>query len=359
MSRYPLLATLTAASCLSSLAHAQSSVTVYGVADVGMTYISNEGGSSTTALKDGVLFGNRLGFRGQEDLGGGYAAHFTLEQGLNLGTGQFGQGGRAFGRQSFVGLKTPYGNFSAGRQYDAIKDYLNPLNIGGWATTYAGHHGDFDRISGGRVDGSVRYASPDLGGLTFTALYAAKTSNSLQTVSAGAGYKTDKLSLGAAYFRQKGGTVYPDLQMGFSDFLGVAMSGTGTPVTLDTQETIGLGGSYDFGAFNIVANATTTKMELGTNSERQKVFEVGSKIKASDKVTAFVAWQHSRMAGAKWNQPTMGAWYSLSRRSWFYTAVSYMKASSGIQANQGAGFYFGNSSNSEQTSVRLGMVHMF
>jgi predicted porin len=60
---------------------------------------------------------SRWGLRGNEDLGGGYSAVFTLESGFNTRAGDSGQGGRLFGRQAFVGIKSPYGTVSFGRQY--------------------------------------------------------------------------------------------------------------------------------------------------------------------------------------------------------------------------------------------------
>src|SRR5579863_82028 len=99
-----------------SAAHAQSSVTLYGVVDAGFTYVQNEVSPSNSpkhAASFGVTSGNasgsRWGMRGREDLGGGYAAIFTLENGFNVANGTTGQGNRSFGRQAFVGVSSNYG----------------------------------------------------------------------------------------------------------------------------------------------------------------------------------------------------------------------------------------------------------
>ena len=42
---------------------------------------------------------------------------FTLESGFNVRGGDLGQGGRLFGRQAFVGLKSGFGTLAFGRQY--------------------------------------------------------------------------------------------------------------------------------------------------------------------------------------------------------------------------------------------------
>jgi outer membrane protein OmpU len=120
-------------------AHAQSSVTLYGLIDAGLTYISNEGGSHLFEFQDGANFGSRIGFKGSEDLGGGLKAIFQLENGFTLGTGQLRNNGALFGRQAFVGLASDhYGTLTMGNQYDFIADYITPFNINGYASVYAG-----------------------------------------------------------------------------------------------------------------------------------------------------------------------------------------------------------------------------
>lgn len=100
-------------------AFAQSTVTIYGIVDTAVAYIGKTGGAGFTIKK---LTANgstpsRIGFRGTEDLGGGYRANFVLETGFAPDTGTLSQGGRSFGRQSTIGLETPYGEVVLGRQY--------------------------------------------------------------------------------------------------------------------------------------------------------------------------------------------------------------------------------------------------
>ena len=93
-----------AATALSMPALAQSSVTLYGIADATIVSVSNKEGSRLTALDSGVLQSSRFGFRGNEDLGGGLRALFVLESGVSLDTGA----GAAvlFNRQAYVGLSS-------------------------------------------------------------------------------------------------------------------------------------------------------------------------------------------------------------------------------------------------------------
>ena len=102
----------------------QTSVTLYGLLDAGITYTSNvvkDGGhGSDTTLMTGVAQGSRWGLRGTEDLGGGNQAIFQLESGFQLGNGTLSAGGRGFGYGSWVGLQGSWGTLTMGRQYDFI-----------------------------------------------------------------------------------------------------------------------------------------------------------------------------------------------------------------------------------------------
>lgn len=101
-------------------AQAENSVSIYGLIDASFESISNVGAAGSTLSRMPTNTGtapSRLGFRGSEELGNGLSAVFTLEMGIAPNTGTLNQGGRAFGRQAFVGLSSPYGTFSLGRQY--------------------------------------------------------------------------------------------------------------------------------------------------------------------------------------------------------------------------------------------------
>lgn len=105
---------------------AQSSVNIYGTVD---TYVGEVKDSRGTMrlLQEGGHTPSRLGFRGSEDLGGGQAAYFVLEMGLTVDTGAVPLGG-GFGRQSFVGLRGPWGAAELGRGYTSA--FFNMLAAG-------------------------------------------------------------------------------------------------------------------------------------------------------------------------------------------------------------------------------------
>ena len=124
-------------------AQAQSSVTLYGVVDAPIEYVSNmpkAGGGSANLFRmasGGGLSGSRWGLRGTEDLGGGNQALFVLESGFGIDNGTSQQGNRLFGRQAFVGLNNnQFGKITLGRQYTTIFDVLANFSPTGYATMW-------------------------------------------------------------------------------------------------------------------------------------------------------------------------------------------------------------------------------
>jgi predicted porin len=111
------------AACAPGLSHAQSSVTLYGVIDTGIEYVTNVGPKESGSVHMPSLTASLpslWGLRGKEDLGGGMSAVFVLESGFAPGQGSLNQGGRLFGRQSYVGLAGQWGTVTLGRQYSQI-----------------------------------------------------------------------------------------------------------------------------------------------------------------------------------------------------------------------------------------------
>lgn len=81
------IAAMIIAACFAAPAMAQSNVVIYGIADAGLMYVNNGGSDSRTKLVSGIADGSRLGFKGTEDIGGGYKAIFNLEARVELDKG--------------------------------------------------------------------------------------------------------------------------------------------------------------------------------------------------------------------------------------------------------------------------------
>src|ERR1700741_386588 len=112
-----------AAACMSGASYAQSAVTLYGIIDTGVEYVTNVGPHKASSVHVPTLTASLpslWGVRGKEDLGGGLNAVFVLESGFAPGQGTLNQGGRLFGRQAYVGLAGRWGPLTLGRQYSQI-----------------------------------------------------------------------------------------------------------------------------------------------------------------------------------------------------------------------------------------------
>jgi predicted porin len=201
---------LLAAAVLSTLygfAHAQSSVTLYGLIDEGLDYTNNVGGKHLYELQSGYAQGSRWGLKGTEDLGGGLAAVFQIENGFNVNNGKLGQGGLEFGRQAYVGLsKSGVGTLTFGRQYDSLVDYLAQTTANGnWAGYLLSHPYDNDNTDNSfRVNNTVKYASPDFAGFQFGGTYSFSNSTGFannRQYSVGGQYSHGGLLLAAAYLQ--------------------------------------------------------------------------------------------------------------------------------------------------------------
>ncbi|MGF7135267.1 putative porin [Paraburkholderia sp. EB58] len=206
---------LTLAAAGSALA--QSNVTLYGLLDEGLNYVNNvqsaqagaphgRTGGSQWLMSSGILQASRWGLRGGEDLGGGFKAIFVLEDGFDVGTGKFQQGGTFFGRQAYVGLSSAkFGSVTLGRQYDSIVDSIGPMQAGSYALgAFADHPGDIDNVADlQRINNAVKYTSPTMGGLTVTGLYSfggvAGSFGRNSIYSFGAHWDFSSLSLAAGY----------------------------------------------------------------------------------------------------------------------------------------------------------------
>lgn len=208
---------LAVAGLVSGAAFAQSNVTIYGVADVAYLYNKGDAGFTTNAagvrtgvdgsrnfsgLVNGGWSGSRIGFKGTEELGNGLKAVFLLEYGYNIneavGLGNPFQGGTTT-RQSYVGLETAFGTFTAGRQYAPSYLYLgrnssnevtgnypsDQLQSSGGPIATAG--GTITTNSNSRWNNAIAFQSKDYSGLSTRVMYAfGQTGQTTSTSAIGA-----------------------------------------------------------------------------------------------------------------------------------------------------------------------------
>src|ERR1700722_1134997 len=201
-----LMVTALSCACIVS-AHAQSSVTLYGVIDTGLVYSNNQGGHSawqeTSAATENTVFG----LKGSEDLGGGLHAIFKLENGFNLNNGSMYNPGDAFGEQAYVGIQSDqFGTVLLGRQFDPVNDYLGSLPAAGsgYGGNLSAHPFNNDNLAADSLslNNAVKYTSTSYAGVTFGGAYSfSNNANSFSNNRAygfGATYAHGPFNLAAA-----------------------------------------------------------------------------------------------------------------------------------------------------------------
>ena len=257
------------------IASAQSSVTVYGVADAA---IAREDTGAVNGSRTIVASGNqstsRVGFRGTEDIGGGLKAMFNLEAGVALDTG-VGDTAGLFSRRAVVGLEGKFGLITIGREYSPIADIAGATDINGqgfYGTNLNSFGSASNRLTR-RLSNSVNYKSPTMSGVKVAAAYSAgetPTGASLNLMGVSASYTIGNLLLGAGYHnveRQLSGDdkemiVGAAYKMGAIEFKGNYMSADPTGAN-NQYEQINAGASYTFGANKVFGNFQRNELENG------------------------------------------------------------------------------------------------
>ncbi|MFP3550364.1 porin [Paraburkholderia sp. SIMBA_049] len=385
--------TILAAAALGSfsiVAQAQSSVTLYGLLDAGITYANkvatSTGHDSLVKYGDGVASGSRWGLRGTEDLGGGLKAIFVLESGFSTGDGTSGQGGALFGRQAFVGLaKDGIGSVTFGRQYSFSTDYIGANYTMGSQTpagNYAYHINDLDQLTSSRINNAVKFSSANFAGLTFGAMYGfsnstqfagtptttagtTTTQGSSSTYSFGANYATGPFGIGAAYTNIR----FPN---GATPAFSVSIANVNT-LGLRDLETFGVGARYAIASGLVFANWTHTKFEpLTGESSKLNNYEIGGRWGFTPALSAGLGYTFSKLDDrfeGKWHQINSSVDYALSKRTDVYLLGIYQKASGSnvvagrnvpVQAEIGSSSSFiGNAGANTQFVTRVGLRHRF
>ncbi|ANB75854.1 porin [Paraburkholderia phytofirmans OLGA172] len=378
-------------SAFAGAAHAQSSVTLYGLIDEGLDYTNNVGGHSLYALSSGDAQGSRWGMKGAEDLGGGLSAIFRLESGLNVNNGKFAQEGQEFGRQAYVGVaSTTIGTLTLGRQYDSLVDYLAPLTANGnWGGAMFSHPYDNDNTDNSfRINNAVKYTSVDYAGFTFGGAYAFSNSTNFavnRAQSVGAQYINGPLNVAAAYLN-----VDSPNNGSAGAVANLGSSGTDGSWTAARQRVFGVGINYTIASATLTFVYTHTQLSQPTATEYANLtpsptlgaasslkfnnFEVNAKYQFTP--SFFVGGMYTytqasydgtagNSAKPKYHQFGLIADYNLSKRTDVYVQGSYVKVASASDV-AGTGLEFaanpdaaGPSSSSKQVMARVGIRQRF
>jgi predicted porin len=304
---------------------------------------------------------------------------FRLESGFSTENGQSRQGGRLFVRQAYVGLSdTRLGTLTLGRQYDSVVDYLQPLTAPGQLGGPLVHGGDIDNTDNSfRVDNSIKYASPKIGGLTFGGLYSFTNTNApgrgtTGLWSLGANYAFGGFNVAGAYLYAKNPAAlltdgnYVANTTGSAIGAGGPFSYVGNPAN---QQIFGAGITYAVGSATLGLNYTNTKFNDANGTQDTVIF---TNYEAWGRYYVSPAWylgaQYVYTHGSIgydqsvpiYHQVGLTTGYSLSKRTSLYAMAVWQKAAgAATNADIFDGSVGSASSNNRQTVVRVGMYHQF
>ena len=337
-------------------ASAQSSVTLYGVAD--LFFGQTDKGAPGKQLKQTVvdtdgLSSSRWGFKGSEDLGDGLKANFVLEGGMKVDSGEQKTAGSIFDRAATVGLSGAFGAVTLGRQatpYDALRASTNNTYDSKALTATDivwGKDRSYSEVTAyeSRLSNSIAFNSANYSGFSGAAMVSFGENKGLglknvsvdagQAVSLNAQYASGPLLVGMAYQAQK------------TQNAATTAASTGT---VSTQYTL-IAGSYDFGLAKLTAGYNTAKADA-TNA-KDKQYQVGVTVPFSK--AASVAFGYAKgkgeIAGKDGKNGTgysLVGVYDLSKRTTLYAGWMDTQAKSAA----GAETY-------KNSAVAIGVRHKF
>ncbi|NTV69274.1 MAG: porin [Azonexaceae bacterium] len=353
---------LAIAGLASTAAFAQTNVTIYGIADVGVAQTRSNGNLTQTAVISGGLSTSRIGFKGVEDLGNGLKALFTLEYRLDLdknatiGSSFVTTGANASGpaRQQFVGLTGGFGTVIAGRLQTTAFDWQGKY-ITLAATAFDAHNKltvpnfRINLQNDARAENAIAYVSPSFGGVTVNLNHAfaveqptTATAGNLSATLVGVYYDNGPLSIGFVGEKLQGG--------------GQAALGAST-YELTERTDLALGASYDFGFAKFTGAYQTTKNNASTatgdTAKFDSVYSIGAQVPVSAKGKVHVQFAQSNyksgiystganagtgghLADNSGKGISVAYTHDLSKRTTVYAGYSYLdNAGTGIAYNYG------------------------
>ncbi|WP_051244556.1 porin [Azohydromonas australica] len=333
---------LCAAAFVPALCAAQSNVTVYGIVDATVRHQrnANAAGDSLTSVGDGAYTGSRWGLKGSEDLGGGMKAVFTLESGFDPSSGTLQQasgsasngssaapGGRLFGREASVGLDSPLGLVTLGRQYTLahplsgrFQPQPNP-NLDA-ISMFSSHH-----VS--RQDNMARYYK-QLGPVGLYASYTFNEANG-RGRGVGASYSAGALDL-VAYYQE-----------------------INNAANTATRGISGAGGSYAVSKELKAFLGYMKRNDRGTSAQENDVWSLGLNYNLAAPLVLTVSYAQDRQSvvnAGKRKMGYVGLDYNFSKRTDLYAEVDNNRLS-------GAYPQPGFMGTRNATGVSVGLRHRF
>ena len=384
-----------AVTAFAGAAQAQSSVTVYGILDAGFTGkttstpTSASGGvnkTNTTKFGDSSEQSSRLGFKGQEDLGGGLSAVFTIETGLTNVSSQMSS---LNNRQTFVGAaKKGLGQAAIGTQYTpvhiafaATDPGMNNNTVGNVIRPQAGTDGGQSSASSAytiSTTNTLTLQSDSFAGFKLNAQYTQNGADATQRATGnsnasnggttnfsgyglGANYTWNKLFATVAWqsFKTEVDNAAA-LKAATAASPGTTISEVSLPNTTDNQ--FYAGATYDFGILKAYANYVNRKATSTLNSNlyaSRAAQQIGVRSYITPTVEGWASVGTGRYTAFSAGAPTVNfnAWqlgsnYWLSKRTNLYAIYGQtLTSSSSDNLNTGGG--------AKASQYALGVRHTF
>lgn len=311
------LIALAALGAMVGAAHAQSSVTLYGILDIGLMH--SKLNNDQWSIDSGNVSGSRWGLKGSEDLGSGLKVNFTLEQGFKLDNGA-ADSTRQFHRQAWVGMSGGWGEVQVGRVYTAYDDVSGAINAM-WDSTWSVENNFFNSATqySARADNGIRYATPSFGGFVGAVSYSLDENKTV---------KTNNTAFSLAYANGP-----------FAAGLGYQIEEQGGG-PIDEIKYTRLSGSYDFGPVVLKALYGNVKNPYGQNFGKTDEYSFGVDVPLGGAFTLSAAYGYSKdkngavsvYSGAtneKRKGFTIGGQYVLSKRTDVFVGVTDWEGKAG------------------------------
>jgi len=348
-------------------ASAQTSVTMYGVLDAGVSIqqpsATNSAAGNQTSLQSGISTPSRIGFQGSEDFGGSLRAIFQLEAGLQLNNGDNSTTGTLFDRASWIGLNGDFGTVMVGRQftpmYNAVYS-IDPFSLG-----MAGNAGNLMHLGGANINGNTLVGGNNPALLDGGGSQA--QNNSMRYVSQS--WNNFSLEFNYGLGGQAGSTSDGSETGATINYLNgpvmllASMDETNTLNNSKSFKTVLVGGTINWTEFGVplktnIAYQTNNGSDVinGPSVDSTNLL-LGVRIPFSAQQEILFSYIHNdnKAAGMSGDQFALGYTYALSKRTTLYTSIGEI-----INKN-GADYSLGNASNAGY-GVRgfdLGMRHAF
>lgn len=314
---------------------AQSTVTLYGVADIWFGSETTDNGTtslSQTKLNSGGVNGSRFGLRGSEDLGAGMKANFQLEQGFTIDDGVSSNitntagvpaNSSAFSRHAWVGLSGGFGSTRFGRTPTPLDD-VNGIANGVFDSNLSPTGQNVFRSTAYtvRTNNTLAYYTPNFSGITAAVSYGlgedkTATADAGSVTSFNVIYAAGPLNAHLGYQSEK---LAKASGITLSPTTGQPTGITSTVPTTSVDFTRA-GVTYDFGVAKLLANYGMVANIGNLSGADADEYQIGVDVPfgAFTLAANFATSQDNAKAGdAKRTGYGLGAKYALSKRTFAY-----------------------------------------